>query len=435
MAENENNPIEFLTMNDDCLHAILNYLDVVALNAIASTNFRLQNLACKVFALKERYNFVHIGRLMTQFSTHLNDLNVIKLFFKNFGAFIKSIHFADSKWHRNEDIFDDVIATCNSGMLRRLEITNMNITAQNIITIQPVLIHITCIKLTGCGGNWSQLLAASKKCTELLIRSPKQCELNSLKFEMPNLVSLIFDINEKLYSDQMYEQTAAELLDLDDFIRRHQHLTKLNVTLSAYKKLLALGRLTNLKELKIVGRQLLCTERKHLGNLRSIETLLLGLKNAAVILTKLNCLNTLKDLSITNCTFSIYFAHVLNQFYNLHTLRIKSGTINFGKIIDILNLPFLTQLFVSESMYVKQKDLIKIVQTFEKLEELNLCQSKIVFNKYICERIIGICRRQNRKLTIILYSNCYQSMIGLNSVSNWLKIVYKQGLMYRHSFD
>lgn len=405
---------ELLDLPNECLISILNYLNIKDLTSVASTCTRLQSVARSVFKLKPEFTCLDMLKLVKSFEPI--QMDQLDHFFEIFGDLLNEISLDfHSKYNYSQldeyqslatPLFNLITTHCGGGNLRGLRLYQVELDS-NSAEIRQLFKHLEMIDLEYF-GEIPNILAESVECVHLSLTGTfSDFHISDVFF--PKLKS--FSCTPSDGDDTFDAEFEDELIG---FIQRHHNkLTALKLLeMRPLKKLSVIGQLRNLEVLHLHMKSEVYDEE---------ERVLGGWEN----LSKLRELNLYwYDLDVSNFFeksasaesveyLEWHFGYIgdddhdidgLMRFRNLRTLKFGwfggKGEDMDDDRINQLSFHELTDLIFECPCRITENGIIRLIKNHRKLQRITLKYTDISINHDTYEKIVEVCRNQNRKLTM-----------------------------------
>lgn len=398
-------------LNDHVVREVFANLDDFALFCIADVNTTFNRNARAVIALRYKHKRFHISiqednicKLSTEPTFERMQLPA-STFLRNFGFSLNSLHI-----HMSRKSFHDMLELIDhycGESLCELSLERIDLTADHIPKMRPLLSRLTTLKLLECSWESEAVcVKMSSFCSQLEDLSIKNvcrsgvadmsffnnvafpklftAEFCGLNFTAESIQGMLAANSQlKELSINYCSQIASE--DFPAIVRNVQQIEKIS-----------LMRIFPIFEL---DRNTQCL--RHLTSLKSLQMNFHGISISPIITGMAAAHVPLEYLELSDFRSDREFFHGISEFKRLHTLKLRHGDLHFSRAMfyAIRHLTKLTHLEL-EIAPMCENNLLEIIRCAPKLRKLILelprDQRKVLnVNEY--EAIVDLLARREEK--------------------------------------
>lgn len=399
--------LKLLDLNDDCLFEILEYFNVLDLDAVNRTCKRLHRLAQVVFRLNhtsiniswkklDKYSNINMAgltyhnlrNLLNSFGPSIHKLNICSMSFKDI----------------NRNRLLNLITGCQS--LEYLYLTNIRFPAKCYEMNKVFFPKLKELSFISCMLNDSikRVFIQCKQLEKLTIQSDTEFIGMSLLVSFPRLVSVSFVNNWRLRSECL-----GKFFSLNQQLKKVK-LIKCHDDLTDYIFPVISNELQGLESLSIRVNSF-----KHFGkNVMSLKNLkhLRELKfnrdktNISSFIRELAALDKIEILHLDGGAVDDYLIDALVQCKRLNTLKLRSVPSPKKRLLTELakDLPTLQDCHISKCKPSDSltMDIVYFVDLAKNLKTLRITDSDIQVDASFFEKMIKIFEKRDHMLTINL---------------------------------
>lgn len=399
-------------LNDDCLIAILEFLDVGALTSIAATCNRMYTIARIVFRRNTDFQRLNVFDIIEAHGA--NAPLLIKTHLKLFGRLIKTVTIDFSADAEQQLTFNPrqfqlkiitAIAACCTGTLDELHLHGVVLQAKLIRTTEPLFRHLKCLKLDLCDDkSVSSILAIGLACTELDIHG--RMDESDLHNSYPNLERFTL----------VYRHDDFDLcpVSLERFLELHRQLKYVKLVPGCDFDLAVFQRTPNLEELEFHGNPYRIVQSARpfqqplaASNLKRL-TLNCLFRSAANMLNALPIQHSLEHLDVQHCCIDLDFIHSLCQLRELRSLKLSFMDNPSDFCMDQLyGLNELEEISLASPRAINGSCLVRLLRRVDGLKRLTFVDMgrERQINREVYRQLVAECRQKGKKLVIDYYRN------------------------------
>lgn len=398
---------KLLDLNDDCLFEILEYFNVVDLDAINRTCKRLHRLAQDVFRLN--HTAINISWKKLDEYSNINNIGLtyhnLRNILNSFGPAIRKLNICSVSFKEiNRHRLLNLITACP--LLECLHMTNIRIPAKFYEMNQSFFPKLKELSFISCMLNDSinRVFIQCKQLEKLTIASDSELIGMSLSVSFPRLVSVSFVNNWRLQSGWLGKFfNLNRQLKRIELIKCHDDVTD-DLLPVISNKLQGLESLTiRVNSFKQFGKNVMSLQNlKHLRELKLNR----DKTNIALFIRELAMLDKIEILHLDGGAVDDYLVDALVQCKRLNALKLRSVPSPKKRLLTELAkyLPKLQDFHISrwKPSASLTMDIVYFADLAQNLKILRITDIDIQVDASFFEKMMHISEKRDHTLTINL---------------------------------